>query len=154
MPRKHILTVTLPIPPSANHIHGVNTRARKGKRLYLTAEARRYYDTVVDRVNKALPSDWEPIIADDEWIILELHHFDRGKAGGGRGSSDLSNRHPLIHNGIKKSDFGIDDYFYLTRDISREYSEKNQRIVVRIWRETKDVVRIRRRRLNREILDS
>lgn len=135
--------MTVPIPPSANHSFGVG----RNRRIYRTQAAKDYLETVQKQVKENLPKEWNPDEAEleeGEWIILELHHFDGGKKGG----SDLSNRHPLIHNGIKKS-LGIDDYYYFTRDMSREKAPKNPRIIVRIYREIVDVVRIRGRRSNR-----
>lgn len=140
MPDKvHILTMTLPIPPSANHSFGIG----RGGRFYRTKAATQFLAITEERVKENLPNDWDPETAElepGEWIIIELHHFD----GGRRGGSDLSNRHPLIHNGIKRA-LGIDDYYYFTRDISREKSPKNPRIVIRIYREKISVVRIQKR---------
>jgi len=137
--RTPILTMTIPIPPSANHSFGIG----RGGRFYRTKAAKDFLEITEKRVKENLPNDWDPETAalePGEWIIIELHHFDGGKKGG----SDLSNRHPLIHNGIKKS-LGIDDYFYFTRDMSRERSPENPRIVVRIYKEKVNVVRVRRR---------
>lgn len=135
----------LPIGPSANHTHGVNTRATRGKRIYLTREAREYLELVEDRTQENLPKGWEPIITKDYWIVIEFRHFDKGNAHAG----DLSNRHQLVLNGIKKG-LGIDDYFFLVRDISRDRDTKNPRIAVEIYKEKRDVVDIRRRRFSRK----
>jgi len=73
--------------------------------------------------------------------VVEIIHIDlKGKPRLG----DLSNRHELLLNGIKKG-LEIDDYYFLVRDIVREFGE-NPRLIVRILMERKDALHIRRRR--------
>jgi len=143
--REFVLTISLPIGPSANHSFGINTRARAGKRIYTTIKAREYLRLIEKAVKEKLPEDWEPIISKDFWIVVELNHFDKGNVHSG----DISNRHRLILNGLKQG-LGIDDYFFLVRDMTRERDPSNPRIVVSIWKEKRNVVDIRRRRVSRK----
>lgn len=143
--REHILTMTLPIGPSANHSFGINTRARKGKRIYTTRAARDYLTLVENRTKENLPEDWNPRMTKDFWIVIELYHFNKGNVHSG----DLSNRHQAILNGLKAG-LEIDDYYFLVRDMSREIDKSNPRIIVNIYKENRNVVDLRRRRSRRK----
>lgn len=138
--RTFLFSLSLPIPPSANHSFGINIKAKRGRRIYLTKKARDFMDLVRKKAFFSFPSNLlEERVKEDEWIVVEFFHFDKGTVHAG----DLSNRHKLVLNGLAQA-LGIDDYYFLVRDMSREVDPEHEGISVLVWKEKKEVVRKRR----------
>lgn len=139
--RFEIAQFTLPTTPSSNHCYGINIRARHGRRMYLTKDAKDYKTLIEEKVKESLVVDREslPALMVGDWIVVELYHFDKKV----KHIADTSNRHKLIGDGIKEG-LGIDDAFFLIRDMSREYESAISRICVVLVLESRRNLDIRR----------
>ena len=67
---KQVLTVTLPLPPSVNHMYQAAGRGRR-----LTKQAMEYIRTAQDTVKKAIRKQGWKKDKDHVWYVMDLYYY-------------------------------------------------------------------------------
>lgn len=90
------MTITLPLPPTTNHIYGISA-IRGHAMMYITKDGKEWFKTAGEQLKK----QWKkktPIITPAEiWIVLKLVH-DRDVDGSCKPILDLLQKNGVIKN--------------------------------------------------------